>query len=312
MQEQYDTLIPEAQETIPAGAPDMGNIPETKIPMPERLDEEHSKTTPLEEEPPYFRLSESGGRARDKIHRYFRESCGWAHDPESTVNDVAKSVEIFQGSTFCGSYQIYVEYRANEFQTTILWYDHDAARMHVQSEPFSYVSLLHPDDPAFSLGSRMDSLYEEMLRKREELKSEDMKNIHAVKIPKAHLQVMYDHMEQPSAKRDNNEILGYWISSAYTIQDGVISYVQMANPNLSEQVISRISCRPKDLQTATKYQYHLPNRMIESLFPRKEAELILGIRHHELNDVEKKGVVFTGAACAFNWHKHPDGVTRPS
>lgn len=158
----------------------------------------------------------------------------------------------------------------------------------------------------------MDSLYEEMLRKREELKSEDMKGIHTVKIPKAHLEIMYRHMEQAAVRRDNNEVLGYWISSAYAIQDGTIPYVQMANPTLSEQVISRATCRPKDLHVATKYQYHLPNRMIESLFPKKEAEIILGIRHEQLNRTKRKGVVFTGAACAFNWHKHPDGITRPS
>lgn len=242
---------------------------------------------------------------------YFHDAYDWSHDSESTVTDTEKSVDAFQGSTFCGSYRIYVEYREHEMRATILWYDHDAARMHVQSDMVSYESL-HSENYPDSLVSLMDGLYERMLLRREELKSEDMKNIRAVRIPHGHLQKMYAHMEQGPVRRHNNEVLGYWISSAYSIRDGVIDYLQMANPKLSEQTITRATCAPRDASITTKYHYDLPNEMIRVLLPAKEAEMVLGIRHRTLNDPKIRGVVFTGAACTYNWHKHPDSVTRPS
>ncbi len=78
---------------------------------------------------------------------------------------------------------IYVTYTEDRVQVAIVWYDHNAARDHVLSAPMSYDTILHPMEQAPTLESRLDEIYFEMLTKREIIKQEDMKHIHAIKFP---------------------------------------------------------------------------------------------------------------------------------
>lgn len=45
-----------------------------------------------------------------------------------------------------------------------------------------------------------------MLTQREKIKSEDMKDVLSVSIPKSYLQAMYQHMEQPEIRIPNSEV----------------------------------------------------------------------------------------------------------
>lgn len=77
----------------------------------------------------------------------------------------------------------------------------------MQSEPIAYTRLLSTNNPQESLASQIDTLYLEMLSVRESCKLEDLEKITSVSIPKAHLQMVYDHLEQPEIKEANNEVL---------------------------------------------------------------------------------------------------------
>ncbi len=67
-----------------------------------------------------------------------------------------------------------------------------------------------------------------MLDSREALKQEDMQSITSVAIPKRLLSQMYHHADQREVQ--NTEILGYWISSMYLVQDGELPVLAMNNP----------------------------------------------------------------------------------
>lgn len=158
---------------------------------------------------------------------------------------------------------------------------------------------------------RLDELFFEMLVQREKMKSDDMKHIRAVQIPRSHLKMIYDQMEQPEILGPNNEVLGFWLASAYEIRDGVLPMRTMDNPPLSDQEFTTGYCRLKDLPTGLEYYFMHPQNMIFEKFPKKEAKMILRERIREMTP-PRMGIVFTGAYRLINWHKHPDYIDHPS
>ena len=48
---------------------------------------------------------------------------------------------------------------------------------------------------------------------------------------------MYEHMEQPSVRVRNLEVLGFWLASAYKIDNGVLPIDLVVNPPLEDQEI---------------------------------------------------------------------------
>lgn len=121
----------------------------------------------------------------------------------------------------------------------------------------------------------LDTLYFDMLVQRETIKSGDMKDILAVSLPKSHLQVMYEHMEIPKVRDANLEVLGFWMASAYDIDQQILPLNILANPAVEDQTITSTSCRPKNLEIARDFYLLYPNDIIHHTFPKKESELIL-------------------------------------
>lgn len=121
----------------------------------------------------------------------------------------------------------------------------------------------------------LDTLYFDMLVQRETIKSGDMKDILAVSLPKSHLQVMYEHMEIPKVRDANLEVLGFWMASAYDIDQQILPLNILANPAVEDQTITSTSCRPKNLEIARDFYLLHPNDIIHHTFPQKESELIL-------------------------------------
>jgi hypothetical protein len=195
---------------------------------------------------------------------------------------------------------------------TIVWQDHGTNRSHVQSAPIPYGAPPDPTDPEKTIETLLDELYFEMLVRREKIKLDDMKEIHAVRIPKSHLRLMYEHMEQPGVVEANNEVLGYWIVSAYDIHNGTLPMGPMDNPPLSDQIVRTIDCKLKDTAVNTNYHYVHPSVVICQTLPEKEAEMIMRERKRALDRPGKPSLVFTGASRALNWHKHPDWLAVPS
>jgi hypothetical protein len=77
----------------------------------------------------------------------------------------------------------------------------------------------------------------------------------------------------------------------------------LANPPLNKQEVTPTSCRLRDDTANFDFNYRMPNRYIASTLPKKEATYILQERNRSL---EKEGkILFTGAGCTYNWHKHP-------
>lgn len=121
----------------------------------------------------------------------------------------------------------------------------------------------------------IDTLYFDMLVEREVIKSEDMKDILAVSLPKSHLRVMYEHMEIPEVRNTNLEVLGFWMASAYEIDHQILPLNILANPLVENQTITSTSCRPKNLEIARDFYLLHPNNIIRHAFPSKESELIV-------------------------------------
>jgi hypothetical protein len=48
---------------------------------------------------------------------------------------------------------------------------------------------------------------------------------------------MYKHMELPPVRTQNLEVLGFWLASAYRIDNGVLSIDMLVNPPLEDQEI---------------------------------------------------------------------------
>lgn len=114
----------------------------------------------------------------------------------------------------------------------------------------------------------------------------------------------------PEVRDSNHETLGFWIASAYNIQDHTLRFGSLAIPELDEQESSPTWCRIKNLDLHTWYNFSAPNNFISRNFSNKESQIIIRKRNQILK--EGAGVVYTGASCSLNWHKHPNGIVSPS
>ena len=84
------------------------------------------------------------------------------------------------------------------------------------------------EDGELILKRELNALYIEMLEMREALKQEDMQHIKSVSIPERLLSQMYHHADQEEVR--NTEILGYWLSSMYLVQEGNLPVLSLNNP----------------------------------------------------------------------------------
>ena len=95
---------------------------------------------------------------------------------------------------------------------------------------------MNQDGRELVLQRELKKLYLEMLEMREALKQEDMQHITNITLTQKQLQQIYRHVDQKVVK--NTEILGYWLSSMYLIQDGNLPVLSMNNPGLDEQIVT--------------------------------------------------------------------------
>ncbi len=126
-------------------------------------------------------------------------------------------MSVHSGDTFGGSFESYTKYTPSGVEFTFLWYDGNAARKHVSRSYSNLDHLMCEEDGELILKKELHSLYIEMLEMREALKQEDMQHITSVSIPVRLLSQMYHHADQEEVR--HTEILGYWLSSMYLVQD---------------------------------------------------------------------------------------------
>jgi hypothetical protein len=171
-------------------------------------------------------------------------------------------------------------------------------------------SLLSTENSQITLTNTLNDLYLEMLLKREWVKQDDLLWLQTVGVPRDHLERIYNHLDAAKIRSESLEVLGFWVASAYNIQDSTLPLIALTLPKLEELSLTPTSCTFATQADNRKYHFAGPNGFIHSFFPPQEAEFL--INHRQTTQANTGNIAFSGAAMTYNWHKHPDGILSPS
>jgi predicted enzyme related to lactoylglutathione lyase len=234
----------------------------------------------------------------------------WALCKEEIIHTPSSLTTVHIWETLGGSFTAYTKYSSEWVQITLIWYDHGAARKHVQSSVRSPDSLLSKENRETTLSSTLNYLYLEMLLAREWIKQEDLLSVQTIKIRRAHLADIYAHLDASEIRSKWLEVLGYWVASTYEIDAASLLLRVLTLPQIEELDLTPVSCTFQTQAANRKYNFAGPNGFIHTFFPPKESEFLL--KYRQQKQEETGGIEFSGAAMTYNWHKHPGNLIYPS
>lgn len=83
-----------------------------------------------------------------------------------------------------------------------------------------------------------ERMYIEMLKKRDEIKCQEMLSLHTVEVSEQDLRKMYQQLEHPYVLQNDTETGGYWFQSCYGLHNGVLRFENLVNPTMDEMNIT--------------------------------------------------------------------------
>jgi len=83
-----------------------------------------------------------------------------------------------------------------------------------------------------------EKMFIETLKKRDEIKNQEMLTLHTIEVNEQDLKSMYQQLEHPYVLENNTETGGYWFQSCYGLQDGILRFENLVNPTMEEMTLT--------------------------------------------------------------------------